>query len=155
MIATQLFTGLVLGMILVLLALGLSLIFGLMTVVNFAHGAFYMLGAYIGFFILGLTGNFWLGLLIVPLVIGTLGLMVERTLVKPLYGPNTRSTNSRSLALESPRPLFFRSPSRRFSSTVRFGKMQRSSGTKEMPRRAMRWVSRPLGVSPRKEISPA
>ncbi len=86
MIATQLFTGLVLGMILVLLALGLSLIFGLMAVVNFAHGAFYMLGAYIGFFILGLTGNFWLGLLIVPLVIGTLGLMVERTLIKPLYG---------------------------------------------------------------------
>jgi branched-chain amino acid transport system permease protein len=86
MIITQLFTGLVLGMVLVLFALGLSLIFGLMTVVNFAHGAFYMLGAYIGFFVLGLTGNFWLGLLIVPLCVGTIGLLVERTLIKPLYG---------------------------------------------------------------------
>jgi branched-chain amino acid transport system permease protein len=40
-----------------------------MTVVNFAHGAFYMLSAYVGFFILGLTGSFWLGLVIVPLVL--------------------------------------------------------------------------------------
>jgi branched-chain amino acid transport system permease protein len=86
MIGLQLFTGLVQGMLLVLLALGLSLIFGLMTVVNFAHGAFYMLGAYVGFFILGLTGSFWLGLVVVPLAIGTLGLLVERTLIKPLYG---------------------------------------------------------------------
>lgn len=86
MIATQLFTGLVLGMLLVLFALGLSLIFGLMTVVNFAHGAFYMLGAYVGFFVLGLTGSFWLGLVVVPLLVGTLGLLVERTLIKPLYG---------------------------------------------------------------------
>ena len=57
-----------------------------MTVVNFAHGAFYILSAYVGFFILGLTGSFWLGLVIVPLVIGTLGLIVERTLIGPLYG---------------------------------------------------------------------
>jgi branched-chain amino acid transport system permease protein len=80
MIATQLFTGLVQGMILVLLALGL------MTIVNFAHGAFYMLGACVGFLLLGLTGNFWLGLVLVPLASGTLGLAVERTLIKPLYG---------------------------------------------------------------------
>src|SRR3989449_4301847 len=59
-LAAQAFTGLVLGMILVLLAIGLSLIFGLMTVVNFAHGALYMLGAYFGVFLLGLTKNFWL-----------------------------------------------------------------------------------------------
>jgi branched-chain amino acid transport system permease protein len=57
-----------------------------MTVVNFAHGAFYKLGAYVGFFILGLTGNFRLSLLIVPLTIGILGLAVERTLIKPLNG---------------------------------------------------------------------
>ena len=48
-LSAQLFTGLVLGMIFVLLAIGLSLIFGLMTVVNFSHGSFYMLGAYLGF----------------------------------------------------------------------------------------------------------
>ena len=51
----QVFTGLVLGMIFVLLAIGLSLIFGLMTVVNFAHGALYMLGAYFGVFLLDAT----------------------------------------------------------------------------------------------------
>ncbi len=85
-LAAQLFTGLVLGMIFVLLAVGLSLIFGLLTVVNFAHGSFYMLGAYFGFFLLGLTGNFWLSLAVAPLMVGCLGLLVERVLVRPLYG---------------------------------------------------------------------
>lgn len=82
----QLFTGAALGSVFVLLAIGLSLIFGLLTVVNFAHGAFYMVGAYVGVFVLGMTGNFWLSLLIVPLAVGTLGLFVERFLVRPLYG---------------------------------------------------------------------
>jgi branched-chain amino acid transport system permease protein len=85
-LATQLFTGLVLGMIFVLLAVGLSLIFGLMTVVNFAHGSFYMLGAYFGFFLFGATRNFWVSLVVAPLMVGTLGLVVERFLVRPLYG---------------------------------------------------------------------
>ena len=85
-LAAQLFTGLVLGGILVLLAIGLSLIFGLMTVVNFAHGSFYMLGAYVGFFLLVYTRNFWVALVVAPLVVGTLGLVVERLLIRPLYG---------------------------------------------------------------------
>jgi len=85
-LAAQLFTGLVLGGILVLLAIGLSLIFGLMTVVNFAHGSFYMLGAYVGFFLLAYTRNFWVALVVAPLVVGTLGLVVERLLIRPLYG---------------------------------------------------------------------
>ena len=85
-LAAQLFTGLVLGMILVLLAVGLSLIFGLMTVVNFAHGSLYMLGAYLGFFLLGLTKNFWISLIIAPLLVGLFGLVIERVLVRPLYG---------------------------------------------------------------------
>jgi len=85
-LAAQLFTGLVLGGILVLLAIGLSLIFGLMTVVNFAHGSFYMLGAYVGFFLLAYTKNFWVALVVAPLVVGTLGLVVERLLIRPLYG---------------------------------------------------------------------
>ena len=59
----QIFTGLVLGMLFVLLAIGLSLIFGLMTVVNFSHGALYMLGAYFTVFVLGYTRNFWVALL--------------------------------------------------------------------------------------------
>jgi branched-chain amino acid transport system permease protein len=85
-LAAQVFTGLVIGGILVLLAIGLSLIFGLMTVVNFAHGSFYMLGAYFGVFMLGLTGNFWLSLVLTPLLVGTLGILVERLLIRRLYG---------------------------------------------------------------------
>jgi branched-chain amino acid transport system permease protein len=82
----QLFTGLVLGGIFVLLAIGLSLIFGLMTVVNFAHGSLYMLGAYTGFFLLGMTKSFWVALVLAPLAIGLLGLVIERVLVRRLYG---------------------------------------------------------------------
>lgn len=82
----QMFTGLALGTVFVLMAVGLSLIFGLLTVVNFAHGAFYMVGAYVGVFLLGLTGNFWVSLVLVPIVVGTLGLVIERFLVRPLYG---------------------------------------------------------------------
>ena len=86
LIALQLFTGLALGAVYVLLAIGLSLIFGMLTVVNFAHGAFYMLGAYIGFLLLGQTGSFWLCLIGVPVVVVLVGLGVERVLVRPLYG---------------------------------------------------------------------
>lgn len=86
LLALQLFTGLALGAIYVLVGIGLSLIFGMLTVVNFAHGAFYMVGAYVGFFLFGLTGNFWLCLVGVPIVVGTIGLAVERVLVRPLYG---------------------------------------------------------------------
>jgi branched-chain amino acid transport system permease protein len=86
LIALQLFTGLALGAIYVLFAIGLSLIFGMLTVVNFAHGAFYMVGAYVGLFLLSLGGNFWLCLIAVPLIVGTVGLVVERFLIRPLYG---------------------------------------------------------------------
>ncbi|HEX5867438.1 MAG TPA: branched-chain amino acid ABC transporter permease [Beijerinckiaceae bacterium] len=82
----QLFTGLALGSIFVLVALGISLIFGLLTIVNFAHGQFFMLGAYVGAFALGVTGNFWLALIAVPLSVGALGMLSERFLVRPLYG---------------------------------------------------------------------
>ena len=85
-LTAQLFTGLVLGGILVLLAIGLSLIFGLMTVVNFAHGSLYMLGAYVGFFVLGYTKSFWAALVIAPVVVGVFGLVIERLLIRPLYG---------------------------------------------------------------------
>ena len=85
-LAAQVFTGLVLGMIFVLLAIGLSLIFGLLTVVNFAHGSLYMLGAYFGVFVYGVTKNFWLSLVIAPLMVGTVGLLIERFLIRRLYG---------------------------------------------------------------------
>jgi branched-chain amino acid transport system permease protein len=86
LIGMQAFTGLALGAVYVLLAIGLSLIFGMLTVVNFAHGAFYMLGAYAGLFTLSLGGNFWICLVVVPLLIGGIGLVVERFLIRPLYG---------------------------------------------------------------------
>ena len=82
----QLMTGLALGAIYALLAIGLSLVFGMLTVVNFAHGAFFMVGAFLGVYFLGLTGSFVLSLVLSPLVACVIGLMAERWLVRPLYG---------------------------------------------------------------------
>ena len=82
----QLFAGLALGAIYILVALGMSLLFGMLTVVNFAHGAFYMLGAYAAVVVLGLGGNFWVCLFFVPIAVGIVGLAVERFLIRPLYG---------------------------------------------------------------------
>jgi branched-chain amino acid transport system permease protein len=82
----QLFTGLALGSIYVLVALGVSLIFGLLTIVNFAHGQFFMLGAYVGAFVLGVTGSFWLSLAVAPLAVSAIGMICERFLIRPLYG---------------------------------------------------------------------
>jgi branched-chain amino acid transport system permease protein len=86
-LAAQVFTGLVLGGLFVLLAIGLSLIFGLMTVVNFSHGALYMLGAYFGYSLIKYLGvSFWLALVLAPILVGVLGLAIERFLIRPLYG---------------------------------------------------------------------
>jgi len=86
LIGLQLVTGIALGAIYALLAIGLSLIFGMLTVVNFAHGAFFMVGAFVGLYFLGLTGNFWFSLVLTPLVVGVIGLLTERFLVRRLYG---------------------------------------------------------------------
>ena len=86
LLAAQLMTGIALGAVYALLAIGLSLIFGMLTVVNFAHGAFFMVGAFLGVYFLGLTGNFWFSLLLTPLAVGVIGLVTERFLVRPLYG---------------------------------------------------------------------
>jgi branched-chain amino acid transport system permease protein len=76
--------GLAEGMIFVLMALGLSLIFGLLGIVNFAHGSLFVLGAFSGFFLLGLTGSFWFALLFGPVLVGLLGLAMEKLLIQPL-----------------------------------------------------------------------
>jgi branched-chain amino acid transport system permease protein len=86
LLALQLVTGIALGSVYALLAVGLSLIFGMLTVVNFAHGAFFMVGAFLGVYFLGITGNFWFSLLLTPLAVGLIGLVTERFLVRPLYG---------------------------------------------------------------------
>jgi branched-chain amino acid transport system permease protein len=86
LIALQLVTGVALGAVYALLAVGLSLIFGMLTVVNFAHGAFFMVGAFLGVYFQAATGSFLLSLVITPLVVGSIGLLSERFLVRPLYG---------------------------------------------------------------------
>jgi branched-chain amino acid transport system permease protein len=86
LVGLQLVTGIALGAIYALLAVGLSLIFGMLTVVNFAHGAFFMVGAFLGIYFQTLTGSFALSLVITPLVVGSVGMLSERFLVRPLYG---------------------------------------------------------------------
>jgi branched-chain amino acid transport system permease protein len=86
LLALQLVSGIGLGAIYALLAVGLSLIFGMLNVVNFAHGAFFMVGAFLGVYFQTLTGSFLLSLVITPLIVGGVGLVTERYLVRPLYG---------------------------------------------------------------------
>ena len=81
------FNGLVNGSFYALLALGLAVIFGMLGVVNFAHGAFYMLGAFGAFVLLEEAGiNFWIALLLMPLLLGVFGMALERLLVRRLVG---------------------------------------------------------------------
>jgi branched-chain amino acid transport system permease protein len=86
LIAQQLVAGVSLGSIYVLVGVGLSLIFGLLTIVNFAHGALFMVGAYVGTYVFLKTGNFWICLVAVPLATAVIGLIAERLLIRPLYG---------------------------------------------------------------------
>lgn len=85
LILMQLFSGVALGAILVITALGLSIIFGMLGVVNFAHGALFMVGAYAGLWVASLTGSFWWGLLLAPIMIGLFGGLIEFALIRPLY----------------------------------------------------------------------
>ena len=82
----QLLLGLVNGSFYAMLSLGLAVIFGLLGVVNFAHGAFYMLGAYAAWVGLDVFGiNYWLALVLSPLLVGLLGIVMERLLLRHLY----------------------------------------------------------------------
>jgi branched-chain amino acid transport system permease protein len=71
--------------ILFFIACGLTLIFGIMRIVNFAHGGFFMLGAYIGYGVVTLTGSFWLSLIVAPLLVGLLGGLFEKVFLSKLY----------------------------------------------------------------------
>lgn len=86
LIAQQLVTGLALGAVYVLVAVGLSLIFGLLTIVNFAHGAFFMFGAYAGIWTLEHSGSFLAACAAAILTSGLIGAVSERWLIRPLYG---------------------------------------------------------------------
>ena len=82
----QLLLGLVNGSFYAMLSLGLAVIFGLLGIVNFAHGALYMIGAYVAWIGMEKFGiNYWVSLLLAPLVVGALGVLIERTLLKHLY----------------------------------------------------------------------
>ena len=82
----QLLLGLVNGSFYAMLSLGLAVIFGLLGIVNFAHGALYMIGAYVAYVLLEKFGiNYWFALVLSPLVVGAIGVVVERTLLKRLY----------------------------------------------------------------------
>jgi branched-subunit amino acid ABC-type transport system permease component len=81
----QLLHGLVFGAALGLVALGLTVIFGLLGVMNFAHGELYMLGAYAGIVVIEATQSFWLALLVAPLLVGAVGALTEVMTLRPLY----------------------------------------------------------------------
>ncbi len=81
----QICNGIGIGMIYFLIAVGLSIIFGIMNFVNFAHGAFYLLGAYLCYTIVEATGNFWIALAVAPLLVGMGGWMGERSFLHRLY----------------------------------------------------------------------
>jgi branched-subunit amino acid ABC-type transport system permease component len=81
----QALNGLAYGVLLFLLSVGLTLIFGMLDVVNLAHGSFYMLGAYAGLSLIAATGNFWVALLAAPVAVGLIGAVIERSCLRPLY----------------------------------------------------------------------
>src|SRR5713226_7106586 len=91
-ILIQTVNGIVTGMILALVASGLTLIFGIMDVVNFAHGELFMLGAYIGVIVLATTGSFWLALIVATLVIALLGAALQIVTLRPLIGRDPLTT---------------------------------------------------------------
>jgi branched-chain amino acid transport system permease protein len=83
--AMQAIHGLVYGMLLFLVASGLTLVFGMMGVLNLTHAGFYMLGAYFAYSITLYTGSFWVSLLVSPLLVGVLGVVIERFLLRKTY----------------------------------------------------------------------
>ncbi|MBV9120955.1 MAG: branched-chain amino acid ABC transporter permease [Chloroflexi bacterium] len=81
----QVLNGVAYGLLIFLLAAGLTLIFGMLDVINLAHGSFYMVGAYVGLSTVRYTHNFWLALIAAPLIVAAVGLIVEGGLLRPIY----------------------------------------------------------------------
>ena len=85
----QLVNGITLGMLYILVALGLNIILGLMGVINFSHGSFFMLGAYLTYQLNGafknIPGGFWWAILAAAVIVGLLGMAFESLLIRPLY----------------------------------------------------------------------
>jgi branched-chain amino acid transport system permease protein len=85
-LVTQCLNALSQAALLFFLGCGLTLIFGIMRIVNFAHGAFFMLGAYVGFSAAHWTGSFWIALIVAPIVVGAFGAAFEMGILRRLYG---------------------------------------------------------------------
>jgi branched-chain amino acid transport system permease protein len=82
----QLLLGLINGSFYALLSLGLAVIFGMLNVINFAHGALYMTGAFAAYFLLTYLGiGYWPALLLAPLIVGAVGIVIEKTMLSRLY----------------------------------------------------------------------
>src|SRR5262245_64230125 len=82
----QLLLGLINGSFYAMLSLGLAVIFGLLNIINFAHGAQYMMGAFAAWFLLQYAGlGYWWALVVAPIAVGLLGIVLERTMLKRLY----------------------------------------------------------------------
>src|SRR3954452_22908868 len=82
----QLLIGLINGAFYAMLSLGLAVIFGLLNIINFTHGAQYMLGAFCAWFLLQYAGiGYWWALLLAPLTVGATGVLIERTMLSRLY----------------------------------------------------------------------
>jgi branched-chain amino acid transport system permease protein len=92
LIIIQTVNGIVTGMILALIASGLTLIFGIMDVVNFAHGELFMLGAYVGVIVIATTGNFWLGLIASAIILAIFGALLQILTLRPLIGRDPLNT---------------------------------------------------------------
>jgi branched-subunit amino acid ABC-type transport system permease component len=92
LVLIQTLNGIVTGMILALIASGLTLIFGIMDVVNFAHGELFMLGAYMGVLVGSLTGSFWLALILATLIVGVFGAAMQIVTLRPLIGRDPLTT---------------------------------------------------------------
>src|SRR5829696_8230453 len=86
LLLAQILNGLVTGALYALTAFGLSIIKGLLNIPNFAHGALYLIGAYVGLDVTTRTGSFSAGLFAAALVAGVVGVLIERFLVRKLYG---------------------------------------------------------------------
>jgi branched-chain amino acid transport system permease protein len=98
-LAPQMLNGLSFGVAVILMALGLTIIFGLLDVINMSHGEFYAVGAYAGFVLLGAGVNFWLVVVLVPLLMLPLGVAVERVLVARVFHSGDRHTLTLLLTL--------------------------------------------------------
>src|SRR5205823_411722 len=82
----QLLLGLINGSFYALLSLGLAVIFGMLNIINFSHGAQYMMGAFAAYFLLQYAGlNYWVALIVVPIVVGATGVVIERLFLQRLY----------------------------------------------------------------------